>query len=75
MRGDPGKVGRQFGRNLAEARGWVGMTQGRLARQASVDQAEIARLERGQRCPRLDAVVKLAGAVGVQVRDLLYGIE
>ena len=26
-------------------------------------------------CPRLDYVVKLADAVGVQVRDLLYGIE
>jgi predicted transcriptional regulator len=69
------RIARQFGRNLAEARGWEGLTQAQLARQASVDQAEIARLERGQRCPRLDAVVKLASAVGVQVRDLLYGIE
>jgi ribosome-binding protein aMBF1 (putative translation factor) len=69
------RIGRQFGRNLAEARGWAGLTQAQLARQVSMDQAEVARLEKGRRCPRLDAVVMLADAVGVLVRDLLYGIE
>ena len=75
MRGDPKTVGRQFGRNLAEARGWEGLTQSQLAQRASLVQREVARLELGERCPRLDKVVRIADAVGVQVRDLLYGIE
>jgi len=40
-----------------------------------MSQTDVARWERGERLPRLDYVVNLADAVGVQVRDLLYGIE
>jgi len=69
------KVAEQFGRNLAEARGWEGLSQKELARRIQRNQADVARWELGERCPRLDYVVKLADAVGLQVRDLLYGIE
>lgn len=75
MRGDVESVSRQFGRNLAEARGWEGISQKQLAERVSLNQSEVARLEYAERCPRLDKVVKLADALGVQVRDLLYGIE
>jgi ribosome-binding protein aMBF1 (putative translation factor) len=68
-------VSEQFGRNLAEARGWEGLSQQQLAEQVALSQIEISLLERGLQCPRLDAVVALADALGVQVRDLLYGIE
>ena len=68
-------ISRQFGRNLAEARKWEGLTQQQLADRVSLGKRQIIRLEWGERCPRLDSVVELAGAVGVQVRDLLYGIE
>jgi ribosome-binding protein aMBF1 (putative translation factor) len=68
-------VATQFGRNLAEARGWEGLSQKQLAERISKDQADIARWERGERVPRLDYVVKLAEAIGLQVRDLLYEIE
>lgn len=68
-------ISRQFGRNLAEARKWEGLTQQQLAERVSLGQREIVRLEWGERCPRLDRIVELAEAVGVQVRDLLYGIE
>lgn len=64
-----------FGRNLEEARGWIGMSQGQLAREVGVDQSQVARLESGERCPQLDRMVALADALGIQVRDLLYGIE
>lgn len=64
-----------FGRNLAEARNWEGLTQKQLGARVSMTQRHIAGLEVGERCPRLDSVVRLAEAVGVQVRDLLYGIE
>lgn len=68
-------VAAQFGRNLAQARGWEGLSQKQLAQRVSVHQTNLARWERGERCPRLDKVVSLADAVGVQIRDLLYGIE
>lgn len=69
------RISRQFGRNLAEARGWEEISQKQLAERISVRQADVARWEVGERCPRLDIIVTLADAVGVQVRDLLYGIE
>ena len=68
-------VAEQFGRNLAEARGWVGLSQKQLAQRIAKSQADVARWERGERIPRLDYVVKLAEAVGLQVRDLLFEIE
>jgi len=68
-------IAEQFGRNLAEARGWADLSQKELAHRIARNQADVARWERGERIPRLDYVVKLAEAVGLQVRDLLYGIE
>ncbi len=68
-------VSEQFGRNLAEARGWAELSQTQLAEQVSMSQMDISLLERGLQCPRLDTVVALAGALGVLVRDLLYEIE
>lgn len=75
MRRSEGAVSEQFGRNLAEARDWLGLTQGQLARRVSLVQSEIAKFEQGVRCPRLDKAMRLADGVELQVRDLLYGIE
>lgn len=68
-------VAEQFGRNLAEARDWAGLSQKQLAKEVSMHQKDVSLFELGKRCPRLDKVVSLAGAVGVQVRDLLWEIE
>lgn len=68
-------VSEQFGRNLAEARGWARLSQGELAKRVFLQQGQVAQLERGSRCPRLDVIVRLADVLEVQVRDLLYGIE
>lgn len=75
MRGDLEVVSTRFGRNLAEAREWAGLTQWELAEQASVRLFEVGKMERGTRCPRLDMVIRLADALELQVRDLLYEIE
>jgi hypothetical protein len=40
-----------------------------------VHRQDICRLEHGLHCPRLDTIVRLADALGLQIRDLLYGIE
>jgi predicted transcriptional regulator len=75
VRGERQVVSEQLGRNLAEARGWARLLQTELARRASLRQRDVSKLESGLRCPRLDAVVRLADALEVHVRDLLYEIE
>jgi transcriptional regulator with XRE-family HTH domain len=69
------EVAEQFGRNLSAVRREAGFTQDQLAAEVFLDRAALSRLEQGHRMPRLDHVVRLAEAIGVQVRDLLYGIE
>jgi len=71
----PEAITKQFGRNLAEAREWSGLSQTELGERLSLRYYEICRFERGVRSPRLDVVVGLADVLELQVRDLLYGIE
>jgi len=68
------ELAEQFGRNLAAVRREAGFTQDQLAAELYMDRATLSRLEQGHRIPRLDHVVRLAEGIGVQVRDLLYGI-
>lgn len=75
MRRSRQAISEQFGRNLAEARGWAELSQVELADRASLRQRDVSKLESGLRCPRLDLIVRLADVLEVQVRDLLYGIE
>jgi transcriptional regulator with XRE-family HTH domain len=67
-------IAEQFGHNLYIARRQAGMTQGEVAAKVYVHQSLLSRWERGVRCPSIDLAVVLANALGVQVRDLLYGI-
>jgi transcriptional regulator with XRE-family HTH domain len=71
----PERIGAQFGRNLAEARGWAGLSQKDLSRAISLSPKEISLMELGERLPRLDRISALAEALGVQLRDLLFEIE
>jgi transcriptional regulator with XRE-family HTH domain len=64
----------QFGRNLTVLRREAGFTQDRLAAEVYMGRNALSRLEQGHRLPRLDQMVLLAEVIGVQVRDLLYGI-
>jgi DNA-binding XRE family transcriptional regulator len=71
----PERIGAQFARNLTEARGWAGMTQTELGERVSLRFQQIGKLERGEQLPRLDLIVRLAEALELQVRDLLFEIE
>jgi len=64
----------RFGANLARARQAAGLSQEMVSVRASLHRTEIGLLERGERTPRIDTAVKLAGALGVQPADLLKGI-
>lgn len=65
----------RFGRNLAAARRRSGYSQEEAAVRASLHRTEIGLLERGERLPRIDTAIKLAGAVGVSCEELFEGIE
>jgi len=64
-----------FGRNLYRCRKRVGLSQEELAVGASLHRTEIGLLERGERLPRIDTVIKLAGALSVPPSELIAGID
>lgn len=64
----------RLGANIAATRRGVGLSQEEVGRRASLHRTEVGLLERGERTPRIDTVVRLAGALGVTVDHLLDGI-
>jgi transcriptional regulator with XRE-family HTH domain len=67
-------IAERFGNNLARLRQDAGLTQEELANQASVHRTQVGLLEAGKRLPRIDTLIKLAGALGVNSEQLLRGI-
>ena len=67
-------VAERFSRNLAAARKRAGLSQEELSFRAALHRTEIGLLERAARVPRIDTLVKLAGALGVEPTVLLDGI-
>jgi transcriptional regulator with XRE-family HTH domain len=60
-----------FGRRLRALREEKGWTQAELGEKAGMLHHAIARLERGERTPGWDTVLKLAEALGVTPNDFL----
>ena len=67
-------VAGRFGDNLVRCRARAGLTQEELGRGASLDRTQVGILERGERLPRIDTLLKLTGALGVSPDELLAGI-
>lgn len=61
--------------NIRRLRLAAGLSQMALGNRADMDMAEISRLERGGRDPRLSTVVRIADALEVGVEDLVHGIS
>lgn len=68
-------VAKAFGRKLLAAREKSGLTQEELGYLSSIHRTEISQLERGYRSPRLDTVVKLAGALDVEPCELIGDVR
>jgi transcriptional regulator with XRE-family HTH domain len=68
-------VGKCFVANFARCRKEADLTQEAVSHMAGLHRTEIGTLERGNRIPRIDTLVKLAATVGVKPEDLLEGIE
>lgn len=67
-------VAEKFGENLMIYRRRAHLSQEAVGFAAGLHRTEIGQLERGQRLPRIDTLVKLAGALSVPPGDLLKGI-
>lgn len=65
----------RFGLNLGRQRLKAKLTQEELGVRASLHRTAVGQLERGERIPRADTLVKLAGSLGVAAADLLDGLE
>jgi transcriptional regulator with XRE-family HTH domain len=68
------EASRAFGQNLVRLRERAGLSQEGAADRAGLHRTHVAMIEAGQRLPRLDTIVKLAGAVGVEPCELLIGL-
>ena len=68
-------VAARFGENLVRCRLRADLSQEELAHSASLHRTEIGLLERGARIPRIDTLVKLAGALSVHPSELIEGID
>jgi transcriptional regulator with XRE-family HTH domain len=68
-------VAARFGDNLFRARKHAGLSQEELGFRSELHRTEIGLLERGSRIPRIDTLVKLAGALSVSPLDLIHGID
>jgi transcriptional regulator with XRE-family HTH domain len=68
-------IAARFGENLARCRKRAKLSQEEVGVRASLHRTEISLLERGARLPRIDTVVKLAGALAIPPSDLIEGID
>ena len=73
--GEP-SLARHIGQNLRRVRSRVGISQEEVGIRSGLHRTEIGLLERGERLPRIDTLLKLAGALSVKFEGpLLEGIE
>lgn len=56
---------------ITRARMAAGMTQSQLAEVIGCTQKDVSRWERGVYSPRVDVLVKMAGALGCPLEDLI----
>lgn len=71
----PFEVADPFRANLLRLRRLSGLNQEQLAFRASLHRTAIGLMEKGERLPRIDTLVRLAASLEVTPNDLLKGIE
>jgi transcriptional regulator with XRE-family HTH domain len=65
----------RFAANLKAARSRAGMSQQEAGHRAALHRTEIGLLETAKRMPRIDTLLKVAGAVGAEPAELLAGLQ
>ena len=69
------RVAGQVGRRVRRRRRAIDMSQGDLARRASVSRSEISLIENAVRMPSTARLVRIAGGLVVSPAQLLTGLE
>jgi transcriptional regulator with XRE-family HTH domain len=64
----------RFAENAVELRRRAGLSQGDVGLRAGLHRTEVSMLERRLRMPRLETVLRLAGAVEAEPGELLEGL-
>lgn len=72
--GEQRELARRFGENMARLRRRAGVSQEELGFLANLHRTEVGMLERGTRLPRLDTLLKVAGALELEVGELFEGM-
>lgn len=67
-------IGHLLGANLRRLRKGAGLSQEELGFRAGLHRTAVSQLERGERVPRADTVIRLSGALRRPPGDLLAGI-
>lgn len=60
-----------FGELLASVRGRAGLSQEELGARSGLDRTTISQLERGVTSPRMESLIRIAGALGLDPAELL----
>jgi transcriptional regulator with XRE-family HTH domain len=68
------EVAHTFGANLRRARRRADLSQEEVGWLASLHRTEVGLLERGERTPRIDTLIKVAGGLEVRPEELLAGL-
>lgn len=61
-----------LGRRIREERQKLNLTQEKLSEAINVSTAYVGQIERGERCPTLDTLIKLSNRLGVSIDYLLH---
>jgi transcriptional regulator with XRE-family HTH domain len=67
-------VAERFAANTRRLRAAASLSQEELAFRADIHRTQVSLIEGGHRSPRLDTLIKLAGALDVTPNDLVSGI-
>lgn len=68
-------VSERFGENLLRIRQARKLSQESLAERAGIHRTQITLIETGRRQPRIETVIRLAGALEVSTENLFEGIR
>jgi transcriptional regulator with XRE-family HTH domain len=66
---------RELGKRIRSGRLALGLSQEKFAAVAQVDRSYVGQLETGLRNPNLDTLCRLARGLGIDVADLVSGLQ
>jgi len=66
---------RKIGERIRQARKAKGYSQEKLAELCAISYTYLGRLERGEKQPSLDTLVRLTGCLGVSLTDVLIDLD